>query len=163
MELTENQVKDLKKLITTMAWFNRNATHPDMKLTDSQKRYAIYLVTQWNYDVHTAMKSAIEKQTPYKRVEAYHSLMAGSDWQKRAMTYGEFVIAEEYDMGNEIFNMIDEVLAKLLLTGGQNMKYKADTTIVLTGTTQNFKPQMWIDKMEEFCNMYGGNDEQENP
>lgn len=132
MELTEDRVKELKKLITTMAWFNRNATHPDMKLTDSQKSYAIYLVTQWNYDVHTAMKLAIEKQTPYKRVEAYHSLMAGSDcWKKRAMTYGEFVIAKEYDMANEIFNMIDEVFVKYLVRGGEGIKYRASTVIDL--------------------------------
>ena len=125
MELTEDRVKELKKLITTMTCFNRNATHPDMKLTDSQKSYAIYLVTQWNYDVHTAMKLAIEKQTPYKRVEAYHSLMAGFDWQKRAMTYGEFVIAEEYDMGNEIFNMIDEVYVKYIVRGGEVIEYSS--------------------------------------
>jgi predicted secreted protein len=132
MELTEDRVKELKKLITTMTWFNRNATHPDMRLTDSQKSYAIYLVTQWNYDVHTAMKLAIEKQTPYKRVEAYHSLMAGSDcWKKRAMTYGEFVIAKEYDMANEIFNMIDEVFVKYLVRGGEAIKYRASAVIDL--------------------------------
>lgn len=132
MELTEDQVKELKKLITTMTCFNRNATHPDMKLTDSQKSYAIYLVTQWNYDVHTAMKLAIKKQTPYERVEAYHSLMAGSDcWKKRAMTYGEFVVAKEYDMANEIFNMIDEVFAKYLVRGGEGIKYRASAVIDL--------------------------------
>jgi hypothetical protein len=65
-------------------------------------------------------------------------------------------------MLKDIKEMRNNVLAKLLLSGGQNMKHKVDTTIVLTCTTQNFKPQMWIDKMEEFYNMYGGNDAQEN-
>lgn len=78
------------------------------------------------------------------------------------MTLSEFEVCEKYDMLKDIKEIQNNVLAKLLLSGGQNMKHKVDATIVLTGATQNFKPQMWIDKMEEFCNMYGGNDEQEN-
>lgn len=131
MELTEDQVKELKKLITTMALYDRNAMYPDERLTDSQKRYAVYLVTQWNFGITEAMRLAIVGHTPYEYVEAYHALMAGSDWQKRAMTYGEFVIAEEYDMGNEIFNMIDEVFVKYLVRGGEAIKYRASAVIDL--------------------------------